>query len=271
MTKIACQTIVFGNSTIKENLAEYAGTIKNAGYDGVETGARFFDYDRPGYYRDLYARLDLKLVALHLGGDFLNRDSVKQQIDDVKKTIQFGKELGCPYINLSGFYKNDKTPQDYVTESESYIEIGKACNDEGLKLCFHNHYWEFLNNGEGIKILLDKVPEELMSLVLDVGWAEQGGVSSLQFLREYIGRVETLHIKDYTKIGVPAGTVSDHVTEMGTGVMPLEEIYDFITSRRSDWWIIIEHDQTQKEVSKVIRQNCDYLRSLERRKQYGNA
>ena len=265
MINIACQTIVFGNSTIKDNLAKYAETVKKAGYDGVETGARFFDYEKPEYYKELYERLNLKLTALHLGGDFLNKESVKAQIENVNKTIAFGKNLSCPYLHMSGSYKEGKTVRDYATEAETYREIGKACNDAGIKLCFHNHDWEFYNNGEGIKVLLDKVPPELMSLCLDAGWAEQGGVGSVQFIKDHISRIETLHVKDYTKIGVPKGTVSDHVTEMGTGIMPLKEIYSFLTGRSRDWWVIIEHDQTKKEVSDVIRINCEYLRSLGKR------
>ena len=257
MVKIACQTIVFGNPVIKDNLAEIAETIKKIGYDGAEIGARHFYQERPEYYRELFAKLDLKLVALHVGGDFLNRDSVKQQLDNVKSTIIFGKKLGCPYIYLSGNFREGKTGNDYVIEAESYREIGKACTGEGMKLCYHNHNWEFDNNGEGMKLLLEEIPENLMKLVPDVGWLEVAGVSSLQFLKKNINRVEALHFKDFKSAALPR-----EFTELGTGITPFREIFDYVTGLGRDWWISAEQDETRLEPKEAARINYQYIAGL---------
>jgi len=257
MVRIACQTIVFGNPTIKDNLAAYAEIVKNIGYDGIEIGARHLYQDKPEYYGDLFSKLNLKLAALHVGGDFTDKNSVQQQLDNMKTTIAFGKKLGCPYIFLSGSYKEGKTPGDYVTESESYKEIGKACNSAGLKLCYHNHAWEFINNGEGMKILLREIPSDLMKLVPDVGWVEVGGVSSVQFLKDNIDRVEALHFKDFM-----GRTRPFEFTELGTGITPFKEIYKYVTGLNRDWWISAEQDQTKLEPKEAARINCEFIKSL---------
>ena len=257
MIKTACQTIVFGNPFIKDNLAVIAETVKKIGYDGIEIGARHLYQDKPDYYKELFAKLDLKLTALHVGGDFLNRDSVKQQLDSVRATIAFGKNLGCPYIFLSGSFREEKTPENYITEAESYKEIGKMCSNEGLVFCYHNHNWEFLDNGEGMKILLDKVPAELMKLVPDLGWVEVAGVSSLQFLKNNISRVEALHFKDFKSKAVPR-----EFTELGTGITPFGEIYGYISGLGRDWWIIAEQDQTKLKPEEAARINYEYIAGL---------
>jgi sugar phosphate isomerase/epimerase len=257
MIKIACQTIVFGNPAIKDNLAAIAETVKNIGYDGMEIGARHLYQDKPEYYRELFTRLNLKLAALHVGGDFLDRNSVKQQLDNMKDTIAFGKKLGCPYIFLSGNFKEGKTQDNYVTEAESYREIGKACNDEGLKLCYHNHSWEFINDGEGMKVLLEEIPAELMKLVPDVGWLEVAGVASLQFLKDNISRVEALHFKDFKSKTVPW-----EFTELGTGITPFSDIYKYIAGLNRDWWITAEQDQTKLEPKEAARINYEYIAGL---------
>ena len=257
MIKIACQTIVFGNSTIKDNLAQYAEIVKKIGYDGIEIGARHMHLNKPDFYKSLFAKLDLKLIALHIGGDFTNKDSVKEQLRTIKDTIIFGKKLGCPYMYLSGSYKEGKTAEDYITESGSYAEIGKACNEAGLKLCYHNHYWEFLNKGEGMKILLEKIPPDLMKLVPDVGWLEVAKIPSLKFVKKNINRIEALHFKDFKSRKTPW-----EFTELGTGITPFKKIYKYAAGLNRDWWISAEQDQTKLEPKEASRINYEYIKSL---------
>jgi sugar phosphate isomerase/epimerase len=263
MVKIACQTIVFGNPKIKDNLGAIDETVKKSGYDGIEIGVRHFYQDRLEYYKELFANLGLNLMALHVGGDFLNKDSVKDQLENMKNTIVFGKKLGCTYIFLSGKFKEGKTADEFATEAESYAEIGKTCNGEGLKFCYHNHDWEFYKPVEGMKILLDKVPPGLMSLVPDVGWLEQAGVNALQFLKDNISRVEALHFKEYKRVGVtPREAIIKEVAELGKGIVPFREIYDYVTGLGRDWWIVAEQDETQLDPNEAARINCEYIKGL---------
>ena len=257
MIKIACQTIVFGNTIIKDNMAEIVENVKKIGYDGLEIGARHFYQDRLEFYKDLFAKLEIKLAALHVGGDFLNKDSVQQQLNNIRNTVIFGKKLGCPYIFLSGSFKEGKSPDDYLTEADSYKEIGKICHGEGLKFCYHNHDWEFLNDGEGMNILLEKINPELMKLVPDLGWVEVVGFSSLQFLKDHINRVEALHFKDFKSKAAPW-----EFTELGTGITPFNQIYDYITGLDRDWWVIAEQDSTKLEPKEAARINYEYIVGL---------
>jgi len=254
MVKIACQTIVFGNE-IKDNITKFAETVKHIGYDGIETGARHFYLDKPEFYQELFDSLDLKLITLHVGGDFTNKDSVKQQLDNIKNIVAFSKKLGCYYLYLSGHKKEGKTKDDYIAESESYQEIGKMCNDEGLVLCYHNHDWEFYKDGsEGMNTLLEYVPSEFMKLVPDVGWLEIAGVPSVKFLKDNINRIEALHFKDFKGPG--------QFAELGNGIVPFKEIYDYAVSLGRDWWITAEQDKTELKPEEAARINFDFINSL---------
>lgn len=257
MTKIACQTIVFGN-TIKENITGIAETVKKTGYDGIEIGARHLDMDKPDFYRDLFTALDLKLIAVHVGGNFLDKDSVKQQLDNVKKIVGFSRKLGCPYLYLSGLKKEGKTRDEYAVEAESYAEIGRICAAEGIVLCYHNHNWEFKKDGsEGMKTLLDKVPAELMKMVPDIGWLEIAGVKPVQFLKDNINRVQALHFKDFK-----SGAVPREFTELGTGIVPFNDVYAYITGLGRDWWITAEQDQSALAPEQAVRINFEYIDGL---------
>ena len=87
----------------------------------------------------------------------------------------------------------------------------------------------------------------------------------MQFLKDNISRVEALHFKEYTKLGVtPRSEIINVVTELGRGVVPFREIYDYITSRNRDWWIVAEQDKTNLPAEEAVRINYEYIKNLQK-------
>ena len=254
MMKMACQTIVYGNDVIKTTIASILQNVSENGYDGAEIGVRHFYLDRPDYYRELLEKNHLELPAIHIGGDFLNRDAVAREIENTETYIRFAKELGCRYLYLSGVYRENKTADDYHQEACVYTEIGKRVSDSGLILCYHNHNWEFKNGAEGMKILLDEVPAEVMRLVPDVGWVTVGGYDPVQFLQENLDRVEALHFKDFT--------AENKFTELGTGIVDFKSVFDFIKDKKEDLWISAEQDKATHTPAESSAANAAFLRGL---------
>lgn len=256
--KIACQTIVYGNPFIKDNYDSILASISAIGYDGVETGARHFYMDRPNYYADLFARYNLEPVAIHVGGDFLDRDSVAKQIENIDNTIQFAKKLGVRYLYLSGTFREVKTIEDYEYEAKVYEEIGRRCYDAGLILCYHNHAWEMTNNMMGMKVLLDKVDPRYMKLVPDVGWIAIAGIDPVKFVKDNIERVEAVHFKDFKGPNM--------FTELGTGIVDFKAIYkcisQYLGSKEKEFWIIAEQDETDRDPAESAKINYNFIKTL---------
>lgn len=254
MIKVACQTIVYGNPVIKTTIASILQNVHENGYDGVEIGIRHFYLDRPEYYRELLEKNNLELPAVHIGGDFLNKDAVAKEMENAEQYIDFAKKMGCKYVYLSGVYREKKTAEDYRDEAAVYNEIGKKAKENGLTLCYHNHNWEFQNEAEGMKILLDRVPEENMKLVPDVGWVTMGGYDPVAFLAENRNRVEALHFKDFKSL--------DQFTELGTGIVDFAGVYDLIKEWGRDFWISAEQDKATHTPQESSKANAAFIRSL---------
>ena len=255
MIKIACQAIVYGNPNIKKNIKRILKNIAEIGYDGAEIGARHFDLDKPEYYAELLERNHLELPAIHVGGDFLNRGSVKEQLEGIARTIRFARQLGCNYIYLSGAYAEGKTDEDYLHEASTYEEIGRRCVEAGLTLCYHNHDWEFESEQRGMDLLLDHVSPDLMRLVPDVGWIAVAGADSMEFLHRHANRIEALHFKDFKHNQKPRA-----FTELGTGIVDFKAIYDW--AREKNLWITAEQDETSLAPEESASINYRYLRGL---------
>jgi len=257
MIKIACQTIVYGNSVIKDNIEGILRNIAEIGYDGVEIGARHFYLDRPGYYAELLEKHRLELPAIHVGGDFLNRESVAEQLEGIARTIQFARGLGCGYIYLSGACRKGKTDADYLHEARTYEEIGRRCAAEGLTLCYHNHDWEIANNLHGLALLLNNVSGQYMRLAPDVGWIAVAGADPLEFLKNHEARIEALHFKDFRNRATPRT-----FTELGTGIVDFKAVYDYFKAKRDVLWITAEQDEATNTPQESAKANYAYIRAL---------
>jgi len=257
MIKIACQAIVYGNKNIAVGIESILQSMGGIGYDGAELGARFLDRGKPEYYAGLLEKNRLALPAIHVGGDFLDRDSVAAQLEDIGETISFAKKLGCRYIYLSGACREGKTDGDYLHEAQLYSEIGKRCTAESLTLCYHNHDWEFTADARGMELLLNNVPAEYMKLVPDVGWITVAGADPAAFIKKYGDRVEALHFKDFAHDGTPRA-----FTELGTGITDFKAVFGLVKDRPGEFWITAEQDETSRGPAESAAMNFAFIKSL---------
>lgn len=259
MIKIACQTIVYGNPRIKDNYESIASDVASAGYAGIETGARHFYTDKPEFYAELFRRLGLSLTAVHLGGDFLDADSVKRQLDDFDSSAEFAASLGSKLIYLSGAHQKNKCRDDYMRECEIYSRLGEKCLSLGLTLCYHNHDWEIKNDYEGIEYFVNGIDAKYMSLVPDLGWVSIAEGSPVEFVKRYRSRIKALHFKDYTF----DADGKRRFTELGTGKAPLREGFEeFIKTQFDELWITAEQDETSKEPGVSARENLAFIKKI---------
>lgn len=254
MVKIACQTIVFGNPVIKDTIADILKTVAEIGYDGVEVGIRHFYMDRPEYYQELLEKNRLLLPAVHMGGDFLDQDSVKTQLENFEQTVQFAQKIGCQYIYLSGAHQPNKSVQNYKDEAAIYNNMGKRCREAGLTLCYHNHDWEMLNQQAGIRILLEETDPEYFHLVPDIGWMTVANTDPVAFIGKYIDRVEALHFKEFKAIR--------QFSELGTGMVDFKGVYDLFSKQRDNFWISAEQDSTELGGPESARRNFRFIDDL---------
>src|SRR5207253_3027980 len=82
--------------------------------------------------------------------------------------------------------------------ADTLNKAGERAKANGLKLCYHNHAFEFQPLGEstGLELLMSATQKNLVSLELDVFWASVAGHDPVALLKTYTGRVALVHLKD---------------------------------------------------------------------------
>ena len=100
-------------------------------------------------------------------------------------------------------------------------QLADALREAGTSLLIHNEAADIAAKADGKTLcehMLD-LCQGRVGLQVDAGWAMQGGVAPLAFLRRNRDLVRSVHFKDFDSEG--------HAVTVGEGVLPLEDCFAF--------------------------------------------
>ncbi len=133
-------------------------------------------------------------------GNYLTKGNA--QPEDLEKYIEMASTLGQEYIvvPVPPMEKLDKlTPADYQHFADRLNTAGELTKKSGIKMAYHNHFWEFnaFGNGtKGLDILLAFTEPDLVDFELDLYWTVKAGEKPQTYFDKYPGRFTMWHVKD---------------------------------------------------------------------------
>ncbi len=211
---------------------DFAGTIKQIkamGYDGVELAGLYGMV--PERIAEILKENNLRAISAHVPYEVLR--------DDLQGTINAYKTIGCEYLIIPATaVENRYGGASYPDFIEGMKKIAAACNENGLKLLYHNHDFEFSKTPSGeyaLDVLYQDLSSEELQAELDTCWVEAAGESAVTYLNKYKGRCPVIHLKDYKrKDGV-------WFMPLGQGIIDIDSVYKTAVSNGAKW-IVIEQD-----------------------------
>jgi sugar phosphate isomerase/epimerase len=124
------------------------------------------------------------------------------------------------------------TLDDARKTAELANQTGEKAKKAGLQYAYHNHFFEFVDQGRGqiaYDILLQETDADLVQFELDCGWMKVAGRDPVRYLKKYPQRFPMLHIKDFLPIDEkdPNGAVPvlRLGAEIGHGVIDYRPIF----------------------------------------------
>jgi sugar phosphate isomerase/epimerase len=128
-----------------------------------------------------------------------------------------------PWVN-----EEDRTVETYKRMIADWNKVGEIMKEVGIQFGYHNHNFEFANL-DGIvpyyDIFLPEMDANLITMELDLFWAEKAGQNPIEMFNKYPGRFQLLHLKDMmTKQEPFFDVVKDDVCSVGAGVINFKEI-----------------------------------------------
>lgn len=217
-------------------------TVAKIGYSHVET----FDYAaetdsfwgvKTGELKKLLSDFGLKTHSGHYDmSKYLDQDHAAKE--SIERYIETASTLGQTYVvaPVTPMDKlNELQSDDYKYMAEQLNKAGELAKKSGIKIGFHNHFWElreFANGTRGLDILLAFTEPDLVSFELDLFWINKAGLNPQSYFKKYPGRFALWHIKDISKahpeiiVGpdyddLPLDSILNNIrfTEVGTGTI----------------------------------------------------
>ncbi len=217
--------------TVRASMAtDVPGTLRaiaGIGYREVEF-AGYGDHS-PQQVRGLLDDLDLKSPSSHVDAVIIR--------DDPLSLIETATAIGHDYLTIAWLSPNDRQSlDDYKRWAETFNRVGEVCRENGIRLAYHNHDFEFLpiDGQVPFDILLSETDPALVYFEMDMFWVRKGGQDIVDILTRAPGRFTMAHIKDMDEQG--------NMTEVGNGVIDFESILgnEAASGLRH---LFVEHDQ----------------------------
>ena len=205
--------------------------LAKMGYKNVEHAnyidRKFYGYT-PTEFKKILNDLGLQMPSGHTVMGKEHWDAGKKAFSDSwKYTIEDAGFMGQKYV-ISPWMDESmrKTYDDLVRYMDVFNLCGELCQKSGMKFGYHNHFFEFsekLNDVKVFDIMMQKFDPKLVVMQLDIGNMFIAGAKALDILGQYPGRFELIHVKDEIAVNTPEKYES---TILGKGIIPTKDAID---------------------------------------------
>ncbi len=165
------------------------------------------------------------------------------------QAIKAHKDAGMSYLVVPSM-PVPKTLADLKIYCDYYNEIGRRCNEAGIRFGYHNHSFEF-QEIEGqlmYDFMLKNTDPSKVFFQMDVYWVVRGGHSPVEYFKTYPGRFEHLHLKDHKELG-QSGMVGFDAILKSLQVAGVKKM-------------IVEVEKYTMDPMESIRVSYDYLKTV---------
>lgn len=177
-----------GSIKTEPDFLETAKKVKEMGYSYLQYSGGPFD---PEMIRRVSEETGLPVCLTHVPADRILNDTEQLMADHAV--------FGCKNIGLGAM------PTDVIADETRCKEMiekldaaGEKMLKNGFKFFYHHHHYEFFkHNGETVFDYILKNTSNI-NFIIDTYWLQFAGVSVLDYIKKVSGRMECIHLKDYT-------------------------------------------------------------------------
>jgi sugar phosphate isomerase/epimerase len=259
------------------------GTELSADLKGTLTKIRAIGYEHVESYSLAHLTATEFRKALDDAGLKCHSSHLNLNLDDLGPAFANANALGASYAVSSILQPDNKTVvmteavsklskltlDDFKKMAAEANHVGQKAKEAGLQYAYHNHNFEFKDQGNGqigYDLLLQETDPELVKFELDCGWMSVGGRSPIEYFKKYPDRYRLFHAKDFVSLETSNSTDSGKrpaITEVGSGKIDWRSIIAAAKAAGVEFYYV-DHDppfkgKTAFDAAKI---DYDYLQPL---------
>jgi sugar phosphate isomerase/epimerase len=221
------------NIPMQEDPAGTLKKLKDIGFGEVES-AGFGKLSAPQFRR----RLDdagLACPSAHLQFDVNNLGPTFEDAHALGAVYAASGSLPAPAVDAKPAAASSKRSMslDEAKHTAALLNrIGEAAKRAGLQYVYHNHDFEFADQGGGAvgyDVLLRESDPELVKFEIDCGWMIFAGHNPIDYFKKYPNRFPMIHVKDFLpahdKSAMAGNAAQMQGAELGHGVIDYKPIF----------------------------------------------
>ncbi len=238
--------------TLREQCAaDFPGTLRKLaeiGYSGIQFAG--YHGHEPASLKAVIEETGLRVSGLHVGESEL--------LNDWERLIAEARLFGTPDIVCAGIGADNRNEAGYRSVKRRFNEVASRLQDEGLRVSYHNHAFEFdttVDGKDGLSFLIEAAPDNLILAEPDVYWLKKGGRDPVAFLAPYADRAPILHMKDMTD------DEEQTYAEVGTGTIDFKAIIRWGEASGVEWYVV-EQDSCKSDPLECVKTSYANLSKL---------
>ena len=222
--------------------AAEAATYENGLFSGL----------KPEVFKKEVEDAGLKLISSHatrpLTKDELSSGDYTKALEWWDACIAAHKEAGIPRLVMS-WAPGLKSVAEFKVMAAYLDEVGKRCNEAGIRFGYHNHNQEFarVEGTTMMDYIMENTRPENVFFEMDVYWAVVGGVSPVEYMKKYPGRFEVIHIKDKNELGQ-------------SGMVGFDAIFNNFSKAGVQAFVVELEQASTPNILKGLRESALYIR-----------
>jgi len=156
-------------------------------------------------------------------------------------------------VPILGGAKPVFTEKQWTMLSSGLEKIGKKANCLGMKIVYHHHMGTGVESRKEIDTLMARTDPSLVYLLFDTGHITFTGGDALSLLKDYIGRIKHVHLKDIRpnvlkevrekKMSFLDAVRAGVFTVPGDGCIDYKPIVRCLADNKYEGWFVVEAEQ----------------------------
>lgn len=248
--KVSCLPVSLFKDIIdgKIPVGQWAADAKAIGLEGFDISMAFIKNHTPTYLKGLkqeIAQVGLPIVMATTYPDFTHPDAMQREreMEYLRRDIALCSELDVMYLRVLAGQAHPamSIPEGTKLAVEGLRQSDVIAQKYGVKLLYEDHAkpgaWEYIDFSYPPDIFLavyEGIKGTHIGINFDIGNIVAYGGNVLDVLQKVIADVETIHISDMRQYGEFSPVL------IGTGVVPMKEIFTYLKSVGFDKWLCIE-------------------------------
>lgn len=179
--------------------------------------------------------------------------------DEAAKVAAEHKIFGCANVGV-GCMPGGVTPENTAKYIKEFRPAADILWENGCKLFYHNHHWEFSHLEDGRMVLdhlLDAFPADRMSVTLDTYWAQYGGADPAKVIEGLAGRGECIHLKDMVIVGN-----EQRMAPVGSGNLNFDRIIAAAEAVGTEYLLVEQDNCYEEDPFACLKKSYDYLSAM---------